>query len=156
VPETPEQLYERAKDALRKPPVEEWEAWPFEGELRPKALLPPTPTEPPRHGVGGVDCWACDTPDDAFVWTSERWRISSTREPPGLPVIVILFPRAHYADPGDLTEEVAAELGVMIARVERAAYAPSARLAASTSAAGATAASTCTGGSSRGPRASPS
>jgi diadenosine tetraphosphate (Ap4A) HIT family hydrolase len=120
MPETPEQLWERAKDALRTPPVEEWEAWPFDGELRPKALLPPTPTEPQRHGVGGVDCWACDTPDDEFVWTSERWRVSSTPEPPGLPVIVILFPRAHYADPGDLTEALAADLGVMIARVERA------------------------------------
>jgi diadenosine tetraphosphate (Ap4A) HIT family hydrolase len=70
VPETPEELYERAKDALRVPPVEEWEAWPFEGELR--------------------------------------------------PVIVTLFPREHYADPGDLADELAAELGVMIARVERA------------------------------------
>lgn len=120
MPETPEELYQRAKDALRVPPVDDWEAWPFEGELRPKALLPPTATEPPRHGVDGVDCWACHTPDDAFVWTNARWRISSTREPPGLPVILILFPRAHYADPGDLPEETAAELGVMIARVERA------------------------------------
>jgi diadenosine tetraphosphate (Ap4A) HIT family hydrolase len=120
VPETPEELYERAKDALRVPPVEEWEAWPFEGELRPRTLLPPTAAEPPRRGVGGVDCWACDTPDDAFVWTSERWRVSSTPEPPGLPVVVVLFPRAHHADPGDLTEELAAELGMMIARIERA------------------------------------
>jgi diadenosine tetraphosphate (Ap4A) HIT family hydrolase len=120
VAETPEQLYERAKDALRMPPLEEWDEWPFEGDLRPKALLPPIASEPPRHGMGGVECWACDTPDDAFVWTSERWRISSTREPTGLPVVVILFPREHYADPGDLTDELAAELGVLLARVERA------------------------------------
>jgi diadenosine tetraphosphate (Ap4A) HIT family hydrolase len=120
VPETPEELYERAKDALRMPPVEEWEAWPFEGELRPKALLPPITSEPPRHGVDGVGCWACDATDDEFVWTNERWRLSATREPTGLPVIVILHPREHYADPGDLPDEPAAELGVMIARVERA------------------------------------
>ena len=57
---------------------------------------------------GGVDCWACDTPDDEFLWTNERWRLSSApREPPGLPVVVILFPREHYADPGDLPEELA-------------------------------------------------
>ena len=37
-----------------------------------------------------------------------------------MPVVVVLFPRSHYADPGDLSEEVAAELGVMISRVERA------------------------------------
>lgn len=120
MPETPEELYERVKDSLRTPPVEEWESWPFEGTLRPKPLLPPIAAEPARHGAGGVGCWACDTPDEAFVWTSERWRISSTPEPHGLPVIVILFPRAHYADPGDLTEDLAAELGVLIARIERA------------------------------------
>jgi diadenosine tetraphosphate (Ap4A) HIT family hydrolase len=120
VPETPEELYERAKDALRVPPVEEWEAWPFEGELRPKELLPPMDAERPRHGERGVDCWACTTPDDRFLWTSDRWRLSPGREPTGLPVIVILFPREHYADPGDLPQELAAELGLMIARVERA------------------------------------
>jgi diadenosine tetraphosphate (Ap4A) HIT family hydrolase len=120
VPETPEDLYERAKDALRTPPVEEWETWPFEGELRPKALLPPDAAEPPRHGEGGVECWACDTADSEFVWMNDRWRLSSTREPPGLPVVVVLFPRAHYADPGDLPDDVAAELGIMLSRVERA------------------------------------
>ena len=43
--------------------------------------------------------------------------------PPSLrdyPSIVILFPREHYADPGDLPEELASELGVMLGRVERA------------------------------------
>lgn len=120
MPETPEELYERAKHALRMPPVHEWEAWPFEGDLRPKELLPPTDAERPRRGEHGVDCWACTTPDDHFLWTSDRWRLSSAPEPSGLPVIVILFPREHYADPGDLTQELAAELGLMIARVERA------------------------------------
>ena len=52
MPETPEELYERAKDALRIPPVEEW--------------------------------------------------------------------REHYAEPGDLPDELAAELGVLQARIERA------------------------------------
>jgi len=120
MPETPEQLYERSKDALRMPQVEEWETFPFEGEMRPRALLPPDAAEPPRHGEGGIECWACDTPDDTFIWTSERWCLASTPEPPGLPVVVVLLPRTHYADPGDLPDEVAAELGVMIARVERA------------------------------------
>lgn len=155
MPETPEELYARAKDALRVPPLEDWEAWPFEGDLRPKALLPPTAAEPRREGAGGVDCWACDTPDEEFLWTDEHWRISSTREAPGLPVIVVLFPRTHYADPGDLPDELAAELGVLIGRVERA-VGRSVRSAESTSAAWATAASTCTGGSSRDLPAFPS
>jgi diadenosine tetraphosphate (Ap4A) HIT family hydrolase len=120
VPETPEELYARAKDALRMPPLQEWEAWPFEGDVRPKALLPPTAAEPPRHGLGGVDCWACDTPDDEFLWTNERWRLGGLNEPPALPMVLLLFPRTHYADPGDLSEELAAELGVLLVRVERA------------------------------------
>ena len=120
VPETPEELYERSKDALRRPAVEEWETWPFEGELRQRALLPPDAAEPPRHGKGGVECWACDTADSEFIWTDELWRLSSTPEPPGLPVVVVLLPRTHYADPGELPDEVAAELGVMLSRVERA------------------------------------
>jgi diadenosine tetraphosphate (Ap4A) HIT family hydrolase len=120
MPETPEQLYERAKDALRMPAVEEWDEWPFEGDLRPRRLEPPLEREPPRAGEGGVDCWACETPDDQFLWTNERWRLSPTRELRGLPVVVLLFPRDHYADPGDLPEELAAELGVLISRIERA------------------------------------
>jgi diadenosine tetraphosphate (Ap4A) HIT family hydrolase len=37
-----------------------------------------------------------------------------------LPVVVLLEPREHYAEPGDLPDELATELGVLIARVERA------------------------------------
>jgi hypothetical protein len=75
MPESAEELYERAKDALRMPPVEEWETWPFDGELGPRALLPPVPEEKPRRGVGGVDCWPCESPDDEYLWTNERWRL---------------------------------------------------------------------------------
>ena len=32
----------------------------------------------------------------------------------------MLEPRAHYAEPGDLPDELAAELGVLLARIERA------------------------------------
>jgi hypothetical protein len=37
VPETPEELYERVKDSLRMPPVEEWDTFPFDGEMTPRA-----------------------------------------------------------------------------------------------------------------------
>jgi diadenosine tetraphosphate (Ap4A) HIT family hydrolase len=120
VPETPEELYARAKDALRMPPVEEWETWPFEGELRPRALQPPVERERPRFGEGGVDCRRCDAGDDEYLWTSEHWRLWTFDEPTGLPLIVLLESREHYADPGDLPDELAAELGVLLARIERA------------------------------------
>jgi diadenosine tetraphosphate (Ap4A) HIT family hydrolase len=119
MPETPEQLYERVKDALRMPPVEEWETWPFEGELRPRALAPPVAADPPRHGEGAVDCSRCSAPDAEFLWTNERWRVHALG-PSGLPLIAMLEPREHLAEPGDLSDELAAELGVLLARIERA------------------------------------
>jgi diadenosine tetraphosphate (Ap4A) HIT family hydrolase len=118
--ETPEQLYERARDALRIPPVQEWEAWPFEGDLRTRPLEPPLPSETPRRGAGGVDCWACEASDGEFLWTDAHWRLGAAPEPTGLPVVVLLFPRNHFAEPGDLADNLAAELGVLMAKVERA------------------------------------
>ena len=44
-------------DALRMPPVETWETFPFDGDLRPRSLMPPVAEEAPRRGAGGVDCW---------------------------------------------------------------------------------------------------
>ncbi|HEU6443625.1 MAG TPA: hypothetical protein VFL61_01060 [Gaiellaceae bacterium] len=120
MPETPEELYERAKDALRMPPVEKWETWPFEGELRPRSLAPPTAEERPRVGAEGVGCWACTASDKEFVWTNERWRLVAPQHEFGLPVIVLLMPREHYADPGDLPDDLAADLGRQLARIERA------------------------------------
>jgi diadenosine tetraphosphate (Ap4A) HIT family hydrolase len=120
VPETPEELWERSQDALRMPPVEEWETFPFAGELRPRPLAPPEERERPRFGEGAVDCDPCTWPDESYLWTSERWRLRPLDAPSGLPVVLLLEPRAHYAEPGDLPEEMAAELGVLLARVERA------------------------------------
>ena len=120
MPETPEELYERVKDSLRMPPVEEWDTFPFDGEMAPRRLLPPVGKEEPRFGEGGVDCRRCAAGDDDYIWTSERWRLHALDEPSGLPVVVLLESREHFSEPGDLPEELAAELGVMLGRVERA------------------------------------
>ena len=120
MPETVDELYARAADALRMPPVHEWETFPFEGELRPRPLQPPADRDPRRHGEGGIDCWACTAADDEYIWTSERWRLRALDRPSALPVIVLLEPREHLAEPGDLSDDLAAELGVLLARIERA------------------------------------
>ena len=120
MPESAEELYARAAGALRMPPVEEWETFPFEGELRPRPLRPPVEREAPRHGEGGVDCGRCAASDEQYLWTSERWRLAAFDRPTGLPVVLLLEPRAHFVEPGDLPPELAAELGVSTARVERA------------------------------------
>ena len=121
MPETPEQLHARAAGALRTPPVAEWDTWPFEGEIRPRSLAALTP-EPTIHGQGGIDCRACAKPDSDYLWTAERWRVRRL-EPGGLPVVVILEPREHFAGPADLPDELAREQGVMLGRVERAVLA---------------------------------
>jgi diadenosine tetraphosphate (Ap4A) HIT family hydrolase len=120
VPESPEDFYTRVSGALRMPPVEEWETFPFEGDLRPRALRAPTPAEKPRQGAGGAECWACQADDSRYLWTTERWRLMALPKPAGLPAVVLLEPRAHHGDPGDLPHELASELGLMLARVERA------------------------------------
>jgi hypothetical protein len=116
--ETSEELYARAKDALRAPPVEEWKTWPFQGSVRPRALEPPA-AEPARHGEGGNGCGRCAAGDDEYLWTNDRWRIKALG-PTGLPLITMLETRAHHADPGDLSDYLAGELGLLLARMERA------------------------------------
>jgi diadenosine tetraphosphate (Ap4A) HIT family hydrolase len=119
MPETPEQLHARAAGALRTPPVQDWDTWPFEGGVVPKALEPLS-AEPAISGQGGVDCRACTLPDSDYLWTSDHWRLSAPPEPTGLPVIVLLEPRDHFASPADLPDDLAREQGVMLGRVERA------------------------------------
>jgi diadenosine tetraphosphate (Ap4A) HIT family hydrolase len=121
--ETPEQLHARAAGVLRMPPVEAWESWPFDGDLRPRPLEPPVEPEKPRWGEDGVDCGACAASDSAYIWTSGRWRLRALDEPSGLPVVVLLEPRGHYDAPSDLPDDLAAELGVLLGRVERAVLA---------------------------------
>jgi diadenosine tetraphosphate (Ap4A) HIT family hydrolase len=117
--ETPEELYARAHGQLRMPPVEEWETFPFEGDLRVRPLLPPVPAEPPRIGEGGVACPRCARADEGYLWTDEHWRLAAPSNPTGLPVVVLLETRQH-CDIGDLPAERAMELGPLLLRIERA------------------------------------
>jgi diadenosine tetraphosphate (Ap4A) HIT family hydrolase len=119
VAESAEELYERARGNLRRPPVEEWLTFPFEGDVRLRELLPPVEAEPPRNGEGGQACWRCDTPDDDAIWSDERWILAPLPEPSGMPVVLILSSRAHH-DLADLPEELQTELGPLLVRLERA------------------------------------
>ncbi|WP_406568066.1 hypothetical protein [Dactylosporangium fulvum] len=96
-----------------------WPTFPFEGDLRVKRLLDPVPVEPPRHGDNPAECRACGAPDEAYIWVSDRWRVRSLDRPTGLPAVLILESRSHL-DLGDLPNMLAAELGVMTVRIERA------------------------------------
>ena len=96
-----------------------WPSFPFEGDLRVKALEPIADTEPPRQGEEAGTCLACAAPDEAYIWVSERWRVRAMDRPTGLPMVLILESRSHL-DLGDLPNLLAAELGVMTVRLERA------------------------------------
>src|SRR5204862_249490 len=87
----------------------------FDGDMRPRTLQPPIGREEPRYGEGGVECRACEQADHEFLWTNERWRLRAVG-PTGLPVVLILEPREHYAEPGDLPDALAAECGVLALR----------------------------------------
>lgn len=120
MPETADELYARSAALLRMPPVHEWDTFPFEGDMRPRALRSPMAEDSPREGTGGVDCASCKRGDDGGLWANERWRLFHFAQPSGLPLVLILEPRGHYGDPGDLPDDLSAELGTLLARVERA------------------------------------
>jgi hypothetical protein len=101
------------------PDFTRWPSFPFEGDMRVKPLAAPVEVEPPRSGEDAADCVACNTPDDAYIWVSERWRVRAMDRPTGLPMVLILECRSHL-DLGDLPNLLAAELGVMTVRLERA------------------------------------
>ncbi|WP_370463310.1 hypothetical protein [Micromonospora sp. WMMC415] len=101
------------------PDFAQWPSFPFEGDLRVKQLDDPVPVEPPRRGEGHRECTACNAPDDAYIWVGERWRVRAMDRPTGLPMVLILESRSHL-DLGDLPNLLAAELGVMTVRLERA------------------------------------
>jgi len=101
------------------PSFVDWSSFPFEGQFRVKKLDDPVAVEPPRRGEDKADCAKCQTPDSAYIWVNENWRVRSMDRPSGLPMVLILESRSHL-DLGDLPNMLAAELGVMIVRLERA------------------------------------
>jgi diadenosine tetraphosphate (Ap4A) HIT family hydrolase len=96
-----------------------WPSFPFEGDLRVKPLEAAVDREPPREGEDADPCVACTAPDESYIWVSERWRVRAPDRPSGLPMVLILESRSHL-DLGDLPNMLAAELGVMTVRLERA------------------------------------
>jgi diadenosine tetraphosphate (Ap4A) HIT family hydrolase len=124
VPESAEELYRRALAAadadgrLPLPPLDEWDSFPFEGEIRTRRLEPPA-DEKPRQGERGVDCGRCATGDEDAIWSDEHWLVAPLPRPSGLPVVVLLYPKAHV-DLHELPPARQAELGPLIVRVERA------------------------------------
>ena len=120
---TPDKFYEHAlaaaDDAGRLPlsRMTGWDISPFEPDgLRVAALRPPVLPEPARHGEDPADCGACSQRDEG-IWFDDRWRLARVGGV-GVPLVLMLYPRDHY-DLADLTDELAAELGVLTTHVAR-------------------------------------
>jgi diadenosine tetraphosphate (Ap4A) HIT family hydrolase len=123
MPLSPQEFYVQAiaaADDTRRLPLSrmtDWDVSPFEADgLRVSPLRPPVVPEPPRHGEDPADCSSCRRRDEG-IWLDERWRL--TRVPGvGVPLAVILHSRDRY-DLTDLTDDQAAELGVVSTHVAR-------------------------------------
>jgi diadenosine tetraphosphate (Ap4A) HIT family hydrolase len=123
--ESAEEIYERAlatadaEGRLPMPDVGAWEAFPFDGDLRVRPLLPPLAAEAPRRGEDPQACRTCANGERDAIWSDERWLLLARQEGSGFPLVVILCTREHV-DLGELTPKLAAELGTLIVRIERA------------------------------------
>jgi diadenosine tetraphosphate (Ap4A) HIT family hydrolase len=95
--------------------------FPFDGEILVKPLEEPRIPEEPRLGEpGGGPCPNCGKLLERAIWQNERWLVRTlTDHPHGLPMVVLLIPRAHH-DLEDLPAAELAELGPIIQRVARA------------------------------------
>ena len=116
MPESAEEVYARVVahvgegGRLPTPPVHEWDSFPWEGEIVAKVVQPPLVEEPARRGEAQQDCWRCEHQGTNAIWGNDRWIVTSTNEPPGLPVILFLESREHM-DFTDLDDDLASEFG---------------------------------------------
>ncbi|WP_370085391.1 hypothetical protein [Streptacidiphilus sp. MAP12-16] len=119
----PDEFYDHARAAadgeLRLPlaRMTGWNISPFEQDgLRVAPLRPPVLPEPARHGEDPTDCDMCRKRDEG-IWFNERWRLARIGGV-GVPLVLMLFSREHY-DMADLSDDMAAELGVLTTHLVR-------------------------------------
>jgi diadenosine tetraphosphate (Ap4A) HIT family hydrolase len=127
MPESAEEVYARVVAAvgpdgrLPMPPTGGWNNFPWavaDGAVAPRVLPPPS-DEPVRHGEGDSPCSSCAGFDpDHVVWEDERWVLTHTGAPSGLPLVLLLHTREHL-DYGDLDDDQASEMGRISNRLVR-------------------------------------
>jgi diadenosine tetraphosphate (Ap4A) HIT family hydrolase len=109
-----------AADESRRLPLSRMAGWdisPFEQEgLRVAPLRPPVVPEPARQGEDPAGCTTCQHRDEG-IWIDDRWRLNRISGV-GVPLVLMLYPRDHYDLP-DLTDKLAAELGVLTTHIAR-------------------------------------
>jgi hypothetical protein len=123
MPLSPDEFYSHAlaaaDDEQRLPlsRMTEWDISPFAREgLQVSRLQPPVVPEPPRHGEDPANCGSCRRRDEG-IWLNDRWRLTQTTGV-GVPLVLMLHPRDHH-DLDDLSDELAAEMGVLTVHLAR-------------------------------------
>lgn len=126
MPLTPDEFFENAtalgEDEERRAiaALAEWEPFPFDPEsLRLVRLRRGELPEAPRHDEDPATCHSCAGTSGLLVWQDEAWRLIATAEPSGAPLVLLLLPKEHY-DLGDLPNDLAAQLGLIIVHLGRA------------------------------------
>ena len=120
---SPEDFYQHAvaaADEERRLPLSRMAGWdisPFDLEgLRVAPLRPPVLPEVARKGEDPSACTACQGRDEG-LWLDDHWRLTRISGV-GVPLVLMLYPREHHDLP-DLSDELAAELGVLSTHVAR-------------------------------------
>jgi diadenosine tetraphosphate (Ap4A) HIT family hydrolase len=107
---------------LPAPPMSQWDVFPWQavdGAVVPKALGAPGEEKPRQGEPGGAECIACaGFQSGQIVWEDERWVLTTSAEPTGLPLALTLWTREHL-DVGDFGDEHASELGRIANRLVR-------------------------------------
>jgi len=124
MPESAEEVYARVvaqvgvDGHLPMPSYGEWDIFPWTGtDLRPRVVQPPS-DEPVRHGEDAASCGCTGEPHPKAIWTDGVWEVRSTDQPTGLPLVLFIAPLEHL-DYEDLSEELAAGLGVLSVRLSK-------------------------------------
>ncbi|MGI8614878.1 MAG: hypothetical protein ACR2KL_13195 [Nocardioidaceae bacterium] len=98
------------------------ELWPFEGDYAMQSLDDPVVPEPPRAGEpSGRPCLACADRERDVIWRDADWhvRAGGAERNPGLPIVAVLMPLAHY-DAEDLPPALSTSFGPVMQRLMRA------------------------------------
>lgn len=117
MPESAEEVYARIVEMvgedgrLPTPDVADWDTFPWDGELTTRVVQPPVQSEQPRRGEKvGDPCWRCANELENAIWRNDNWLVTSTKNPPGLPLVLFLESRTHM-DFMDMDDELASEWG---------------------------------------------
>lgn len=113
---------------LPMPEVANWPIFPFEGDIKVRKVFPFAPQEHVRSGdPGGPPC-ACtgegDYTPSAPIWQNDRWQVRPLSfGGERAPFPAYMLETVEHMDFDDFDEEMAADMGVMTLRLDRAMHA---------------------------------